>query len=168
MKLLPCPHCGSPARRHRYQHERTRIYFGCESTRCPGDQTFPESEEAEAAAAWNSREAGDSIWVDISVLREEREMVKMQGLELVRMREVNRRLNRRAQAAERAARQNVEACERAGVSFGRALAWWAFEDLKRRIGEVINPPVEGGVFPVATGEMDPNLKCFPSLEEREK
>jgi hypothetical protein len=53
--LKPCPHCGSLARRHRYQHDRTRIYFGCESSNCPGNHTFDESKEAEAIGAWNTR-----------------------------------------------------------------------------------------------------------------
>ena len=80
------------------------------------------------------------IMVEISILREAQAMVKMQGDELTRLREVNRRLNRRAQSAERAARENLEACQRSSTNLGRGLANWAYNDLKRRMSEVINPP----------------------------
>ena len=59
---------------------------------------------------------------------------------ILRMRATNMRLNRRAQRAESVARDNVEACERKGVSLGRALLGWAYEDLKRRMREVVDPP----------------------------
>ena len=44
--------------------------------------------------------------------------------EIVALKETNARLNRRCQAAESAALQNVKACAAQGLSFGRTLANW--------------------------------------------
>lgn len=52
---LPCPFCGSPARKHRYHGDQNRFYYGCSSTQCPGNLTFQLAEESDAAAAWNTR-----------------------------------------------------------------------------------------------------------------
>ncbi|KDE14230.1 hypothetical protein [Rhodococcus aetherivorans] len=54
---------------------------------------------------------------------------------LFEARATNTRLNRRCQLAEKAARENIDACKRAGMSFGRSLANYAAllyrEDLER-------------------------------------
>ncbi|UQB71261.1 hypothetical protein KI427_16720 [Rhodococcus ruber] len=54
---------------------------------------------------------------------------------LTQARATNARLNRRCQQAEKAARENIDACQRAGVSFGRSLANYGamlyLEDLER-------------------------------------
>lgn len=54
---------------------------------------------------------------------------------LLEARATNARLNRRCQQAEKAARDNIDACKRAGMSFGRSLARYAAllyrEDLER-------------------------------------
>ena len=54
---------------------------------------------------------------------------------LAQARATNARLNRRCQQAEKAARENIEACQRAGMSFGRSLANYGallyLEDLER-------------------------------------
>lgn len=54
---------------------------------------------------------------------------------LAEARATNARLNRRCQQAEKAARENIDACKRAGMSFGRSLANYAAllyrEDLER-------------------------------------
>lgn len=54
-------------------------------------------------------------------------------------RATNQHLHRRCQLAEKAARENVERCQRAGVSLGRSLANWALQDLRRRISEQLAP-----------------------------
>lgn len=45
------------------------------------------------------------------------------------------RLNRRCQAAEKAALQNVEECRKKGVSLGRGLANWAGTKFRRDLEE---------------------------------
>ncbi|CCW14632.1 hypothetical protein EBESD8_52020 [Rhodococcus aetherivorans] len=54
---------------------------------------------------------------------------------LAQARATNARLNRRCQQAEKAARENIDACKRAGMSFGRSLANYGamlyLEDLER-------------------------------------
>lgn len=54
---------------------------------------------------------------------------------LAQARATNARLNRRCQQAEKAARENIDACQRAGMSFGRSLANYGamlyLEDLER-------------------------------------
>ncbi|MBT8200065.1 MAG: hypothetical protein KJO36_06075 [Acidimicrobiia bacterium] len=60
--------------------------------------------------------------------------------ELDRLRETNRRLNRRAQIAEAAARVTIEDCKRQGVSLGRVLAnagYLQLEDLCKRQREML-------------------------------
>ena len=49
------------------------------------------------------------------------------------LRATNKRLNRRCQDAESAARVKVEEVQRAGGSIGRALAGWAAGDYRRRL-----------------------------------
>lgn len=53
-KLLPCPHCGGPARRWPYQHDRTRHSYGCESMSCV-NATWEEDDDETARAVWNQR-----------------------------------------------------------------------------------------------------------------
>lgn len=59
--------------------------------------------------------------------------------EVERLRGKNSELNRRCQRAESVANENVEACKRAGQSFGRGLANYAALDYMRRL-----EAVEGG------------------------
>ena len=47
-------------------------------------------------------------------------------------RKTNRRINRRNGSLKKAARENVEACQRKGVSLGRGLANWAYHDMEER------------------------------------
>lgn len=85
------------------------------------------------------------IMVPLEQLREEQRMVAALKVETIRLRQKNKELNRRAQLAESAARQNIEACKKQGISMGRALANYAFKDLQRRMREVI----EGAISPPA-------------------
>lgn len=48
---LPCPHCGTPAIRRRYQHDASRFFYACPSTDCNATHT----DESDALAAWNRR-----------------------------------------------------------------------------------------------------------------
>jgi len=50
------------------------------------------------------------------------EQIMRQAKEIRQLRETNRRLNRRCQQVEKAAKENIEVCRRKGVSFGRGLA----------------------------------------------
>lgn len=61
----------------------------------------------------------------------DRRMMAALDKQLTQARETNTRLHRRCQMAEAAALQNVEACQRAGVSIGRALAHWAASHYQR-------------------------------------
>lgn len=61
----------------------------------------------------------------------ERAIAPALARQLEQARETNTRLHRRCQMAEAAALQNVEACQRAGVSIGRALAHWAASHYQR-------------------------------------
>jgi len=53
-----------------------------------------------------------------------------------RLQQTNRRLNRRCQHAESAARQTLEQQRRAGPSFGRALANWGYAQAMERVREL--------------------------------
>lgn len=55
---------------------------------------------------------------------------------LEQSRATNQRLNLRCQEAESVARENVEACRRAGTSFGRGLANWAATDYRRKLDAI--------------------------------
>lgn len=79
----------------------------------------------------------DEIMVAHSEYMEVSRMVRALADENASLRATNQRLNRRCQLAESAALQNVDACKRAGVPFGRVLAHFHFEDVKRRILEVL-------------------------------
>ena len=50
--ILPCPHCGAEAELKSYQHDESRVYYGCSTRRC--HYTY-ESQDA-ALKAWNRRE----------------------------------------------------------------------------------------------------------------
>ncbi|MGW4581844.1 hypothetical protein ACWELP_24440 [Rhodococcus aetherivorans] len=60
---------------------------------------------------------------------------------LTQARATNARLNRRCQQAEKAARENIDACQRAGMSFGRSLANYGamlyLEDLERAQATIV-------------------------------
>jgi ssDNA-binding Zn-finger/Zn-ribbon topoisomerase 1 len=49
---LPCPHCGSDAELKRYQHDTSRVYYGCSIPRC----SYTYAADADALAAWNRRD----------------------------------------------------------------------------------------------------------------
>lgn len=92
------------------------------------------------------------------------------------------RINRRAQAAESAARENVEACRRQGASFGRGLAnWYAAKmreerDAARAVARVLahawrhdsRPPDEvvreAEAYPVGESEKQTPEKSVDSSE----
>ena len=73
---------------------------------------------------------GPELWDDGDADRMADEIATLRA-ELAAARETNRRLNRRVQLAEAAARDNVEACIRKGASFGRMLANWSAGDQRR-------------------------------------
>jgi ssDNA-binding Zn-finger/Zn-ribbon topoisomerase 1 len=52
VRPLPCPHCGADAELKRYQHDNSRVYYGCSMPRC----SYTYAAEADALAAWNRRE----------------------------------------------------------------------------------------------------------------
>ncbi len=49
---LPCPHCGAEAKLHRYQHDASKVYYGCSNPECSA--TYENKEEA--VDAWNRRQ----------------------------------------------------------------------------------------------------------------
>ena len=53
-----------------------------------------------------------------------------------RLRETNRKLNRRCQLAEKVADDNIEKCKRAGVSFGRALSNYGYLKQQEEIADL--------------------------------
>ena len=69
-------------------------------------------------------------WLDVV------DELKAERARLDESRATNARLNLRCQKAESAARENVEACRRAGVSFGRGLANWAATDYRRKLDAI--------------------------------
>lgn len=78
----------------------------------------------------------DEIMVPLSQLHDEMRITRALGEEVARLRKKNADLNRRAQLAEKVASENVNACEKKGVSLGRGLAIWAYQDLKRKLREL--------------------------------
>lgn len=76
--------------------------------------------------------------VDASLYQEECRTVRMLGEQLQQMRETNKRLHRRCQIAESAARVTIEQCRREGVKLSRSMIHHLYTELRSKMQALLD------------------------------